>query len=157
MERYRDWSPTACDPTGLGLDDRQDWWVVGVVQTRDSGCLDRSNYRSALRAFEEADPEGNDHEEHRFGHWGPGWFDIILVRPDSECERIADKIECGLADYPVVNESDFSELEDEEAQLTWEQQSLRYRIEACRRSQVSIFAARHDDYPYDCRDYLLRD
>ena len=41
---YGDWRPTAFDPRGLGLPDRQSWKVLPVTQTRDSSVLERSGY-----------------------------------------------------------------------------------------------------------------
>jgi hypothetical protein len=159
MERYSKFRPTAFDTAGLGCEDRQDWYVAPVSQTRDSEPLEISNYRVVLRDLEEIDPDGNDHEEHRFGHWGPGWFDIILVRPNSACAKSAECWEDALSDYPVADESDLSELECEAEQEAWDNLTMRWRIKACARCRISIFAARRDYPPSDdqgrMRDYLL--
>lgn len=71
-----------------------------------------------------------DYEVHRFGHWACGWLEIILVRPGTPCAQEAEECENALADYPVLNDSDHSELEHEEAQKTWSACfSVRERIE----------------------------
>lgn len=144
---YAEFAPTCLDPKGLGLPDRQGWCLAPVGQNRDSGPLKRSNYAVALRVFEEIDPDGEDHEEHRFGHWGPGWFEIILVRPDSECYREACDMAAALSDYPVLDEMHLSELEYEEACDAWEYLDMRERIAICARHKVSIFAARRNEIP----------
>lgn len=109
MEQYSKFAPTGVDPKGLGLEDRQDWYVAPCSITRDSGLRDESNFKTLVKILEEADPEGEDYEIHRFGHWGPGWFEIILVRPDTKCYEEAESCECALADYPLLNDSDYSE------------------------------------------------
>jgi hypothetical protein len=62
-------------------------------------------------------------EVHRFGHWGPGWFEIIILHPDRESE--ADEIEGALANYPVLSDDDFSGLESEETFEAWQHGAQR--------------------------------
>ena len=123
MKTYGEFRPTAMDPRGLAAatmghdeddSDRSSWLVLPVSQTRDSGALSRSNFRVALRSLEALDPDGADHEVHRFGHWGPGWYEIILVRPETKAHIDAWEIECSLSSYPVLSDEDYSELEWEE-------------------------------------------
>lgn len=103
MERYKDFSPTPMDPKGYELMDRQDWFVVPVMRTRDSEALAQSNFKTALEIL---GGEGEDVEVHRFRHWGPGWFEIILVRPDTNAEMEGIGIEGALEDYPVLDDAD---------------------------------------------------
>lgn len=148
---YGDWRPTSFDSRGLGLPDRQTWRVLPMMQTRDSGVLERSNFRVAVAALEAVDPDGAHHERHTFGHWGPGWVEIIVVNldaPDSVIEAVGGMV-AALADYPILSEDDWSELEYETASAAWRVMSLRDRAEVCRSYRVSIFAARRDDVP-DC-------
>jgi hypothetical protein len=139
---YKDWAPTVFDSKGLMLDDRQDWIVVPVMQTRDSGPLDESNFAAALRIL---GGESETVEVHRFGHWGPGWFEIIIAAP--ELADKVDEIEASLADYPVLDESDYSEREWEKASEWWMSCGMRERIRICDRFHESIFAARRDEIP----------
>jgi hypothetical protein len=90
--------------------------VIGVIQTRDSDALERSNFRVAERMLS---PHADDYETHRFRHWGPGWYEIILVRPNSPAHAIAQTLTDKLRDYPILNEDDHSELEQEEAYRVW--------------------------------------
>ena len=161
MRTYGEYRPTSFDPSGLGLPDRQDWIVAPVGQNRDSGCLERSNWRIVLGTLTDADPDGEDHEDHRFGHWACGWFEIIIARPGSRCADILEDWERALADYPVADEMDWSMLQSDEASEYWERMGLSERIEICDRFDVSIFAARRDEIPRDdtgaLEDYLTED
>lgn len=159
MRTYREFQPTGFDAKGflshsIGPEDDpdvSDWLVLPVSQTRDSGCFDRCNFETALRLISAADPEETDHVSPRFGHWGPGWFEIILVRPGSPAFKVAENIESFLADYPSLDDDRLSEMEWDEAARYWESLSVRDRIELIRESRcgASIFAARRDDIPQD--------
>ncbi len=117
MERYAKFAPTGFDPSGAFLPNRQDWLVLPVSQTRDSEPLAQSNFAAALEIL---GGESRGVEVHRFGHWGPGWFEIIIVNPRSRYAAIAKDIERALEDYPVLDDSDLSERENEAARESWE-------------------------------------
>jgi len=113
MIKYSEFRPTTSDPSGLGLDDRQDWLVLGVSQNRDSDCLDQSNFDCALK---ELGGESDYVEVHRFRHWGPGWIEIILIKPTAKKTIAkAEDIERALADYPILDDEDYSRREYDEA------------------------------------------
>jgi len=63
--------------------------------------------------------EGENVEVHNFGHWACGWFEIMIVRPGSPAEAIAEGIESRLSDYPILNEDDHTEREQVAADETW--------------------------------------
>lgn len=153
METYSKFRPTGFDARGAFLDDRQDWLVVPVSVTRDSGILDQSNFETACALVSDASVADNElsFETHRFGHWGPGWFEILIVRPGSAAAVAAADIESRLADYPVLDDDDHSEREYDYAQETWANMSVRDRVEVIQEHGrgVSIFAARHDSIPHD--------
>jgi hypothetical protein len=128
MRPYSKFQPTGFDPRGLCADrmghddddaDRSAWLVAPVGQNRDSAALSRSNFRVAERLLADADPGGVDHENHRFGHWACGWFEILIVRPGSPAHQTAWEIECALSDYPVLSDDDYCDLEAEESE--WEE------------------------------------
>lgn len=119
MIEYSKWAPTQFDTKGLNLEDRQDWLVCPVIRTRDSDTLERSNFEVMQNILREVDSEEDNWEVHRFGHWGPGWFEIILVRPDTECMSRAQEAEDSLCSYSVLCDEHFSQLEHEDAQETW--------------------------------------
>lgn len=114
LPTYGQYRPTSLDARGLGLPDQQDWRVAPLSVTRGSEALERANWDEMCAQLEEIDPDGADHEVHRFGHWGPGWYEIVIVRPDSACEYLAAEIMCALADYPVLSEERWSAYEHEE-------------------------------------------
>lgn len=138
---------------GAFLPDRQDWLVCPLIQTRDSGALQQSNFAVALR---ELGGESETVEVHRFGHWGPGWYEIILVAPDSPAAKIAEEIEECLENYPVLDEEHWSSLEYNRAADYWEHCSVRERMEWCQRYRVSIFAARRTELPEDDQGELVQ-
>ena len=111
MDTYGEFRPTAFDPKGLGLQEKQDWMVLPTHQTRDSEHLTKSNFEAALEML---GGEGDDVEVHRFGHWGPGWFEIIIVRPSTDALAKAEEVESSLENYPVLDEEDFSRREYED-------------------------------------------
>lgn len=153
MKRYADWAPTQFDRRGACLDDRQDWLVVGLIRTRDSGALEASNFETACSRIEDASVLDDElsWEIHHFGHWGPGWFEIILVRPGSKCAAEAESIEARLADYPVLDEDDLSEREMVSACRFWSGLRVKDRVEIIQQHGrgVSVFAARRDELPHD--------
>lgn len=169
MIPYRKFAPTGFDTAGLnrhdmGTDedpDRSEWLVAPVSRTRDSGPLAESNFAAFLGIV---GGESDDIEVHRFGHWGPGWFEIILVRPGTEAEREAERAEASLGDYPVLDEMDYSARECEAKEETWRWTSLRGRVKMigeararCERWNMpgpSVFAARRDEIPCDRSGYI---
>jgi hypothetical protein len=107
LTKYRDFRPTAFDARGLGCEDQQDWLVAPCSRTRDSDELVSSNWEAMIASLEEVDPDGDDHDTHTFGHWGPGWFEIALVRPGSAAHTEVERIASALADHPVLDEEDY--------------------------------------------------
>lgn len=128
-------------------------YYVFLCRNRDSGALTRSNFDCALAAI---GGESETVEIVRESHWACGWIEWIAIHQDDETAlKAADDIMARLADYPVVNEDDWSRLEFEEACAFWESLSVRGRAEYCKRADISIFAARHDYLPEDPNGYLL--
>lgn len=117
MKTYAEFRPTQFDSRGLGLPEQQDWLVAPCGTNRDAGALTRSNFKCQLKAL---GGESETVEVHRFGHWGPGWFEIVLIDPkDAERVKIAESIESALEDYPVLDDMDFSQEEHDEANEVW--------------------------------------
>lgn len=133
MKRYGDWAPTRFDSRGLALPDQQDWIVHPCGTNRDADALTRSNFHIACRDLEMLDPEGEDHEVHRFGHWACGWLEIIIVRPDTRCAEDAKETESALNNYAVLDDEDFCLEEESEANEAWKNcYSDRERLEYIR-------------------------
>jgi hypothetical protein len=99
--------------------------------------------------------ESDTVEVHRFGHWGPGWFEIILAHPSREAE-IKD-MESRLENYPILDEDDHSERQWEKAIEWWGLCGMRERIRICAKYRASIFAARRDEIPENVELSYLAD
>ena len=129
---YQKHSPTIFD-SNIALDDYRDSWaIMPVSRTRDSGCLDNSNFNNFLEGL---GGEDDTVEVHRFGHWEPGWYEIIIVDPlDDDVIKLAYDMVAALQDYPVLDEDDLSKREYEEAQESWEncyRSDVERDIESC--------------------------
>jgi hypothetical protein len=108
-------------------------YSAGVGQSRDSDALERSNFACMLDAL---GGESDVVTVVRESHWAVGWVEWIAIEADGTPEsdkalETADAIKGKLADYPVVNESHWSELEQEDANDTWRecyspQERIRY-------------------------------
>jgi hypothetical protein len=113
LKRYRDFQPTGFDVKELGLRDQQDWYIAPCMRTRDSDLLEESNWDCQLNAL---GGKSDTVQIHRFGHWGPGWFELVLISPDDEkAVKIAEEIDGALSGYPVLDDEDFSDREFEAA------------------------------------------
>lgn len=88
-------------------------WLVAYAIHRDSDALSRSNFRVIRKDLESADPENVTVET--FSHWLVGHTEEILVAPGSLAAQKAEAWQKDLADYPVANEEDFSNEEEEES------------------------------------------
>lgn len=145
---------------------REGWLIAygysEVVSTAEQ-CMDQSNIAEMLAQFQAVDPDGDDHAVETFGGaFGRGGY--LLVRGGSECERIAIDLRARLADYPVLNEDDWSEREWDAGYSTimdWAQSEYpgidaetlaSAFIEACQYSGANDFCDRWPD-----RDGIDRD
>jgi len=120
-------------------------YFVFLSQSRDADALTRSNFECGLESL------GGESETVivvREGHWAVGWIEWIAIH-ESDADAIlkAEDMLCALSDYPVLNESHFSELEHSEAENTWQKMPIKYRVELCQDAGISVFAARHDWIP----------
>jgi len=133
-------------------------------RTRDSDCLDNSNYECILADLEKLaetfpEPPENDTDsgeegwvyDFRASHWAVGWVETILVRKDAPeaIQKAVYETLGALSDYPVYNETHFSELEWSEASDYWASMDVSDRVDLCRDNGCSIFAARSDCIPAD--------
>jgi hypothetical protein len=124
-----------------------DYYSAGVGQSRDSDCLEQSNFAVMLAVL------GGESETVIVvceNHWAVGWVEWIAIH-ESDTDALAKADEqCGrLANYPVLDEDDWGRREYEAQCETWEQASLRDRLDYCQRAGISIFAARRSELPQD--------
>lgn len=152
MIKYSEFRPTSFDYKGLGLPEQQDWLVLGLSRNRDSGELDQSNFDAALKSL---GGESDTVEVHRFGHWGPGWFEIILIKPGSTQVEIGESIEASLSDYPILDEEDFSSREWESYTEGWDNYARRDFIKGLK-AEFGLSDAAYDALD-DCDSEQLRE
>jgi hypothetical protein len=94
-----------------------DYYSSGCGQSRDSDALERSNFICMLR---ELGDESDTVTVVRESHWAVGWVEWIAIhQSDGKALQCADEISAALSDYPVIDESHWSEIEQEEADETW--------------------------------------
>ena len=94
-------------------------WAIVYTHNRDSDLLDQSNADAidkALAPF--ADGDNADVRAEHHGHWACGWIDGYAIRvyrngQITEAFRAYHELAARLADYPVLNEEDFSRREYE--------------------------------------------
>lgn len=105
-------------------------FVVVLGRNRDSNNVEETNFEAALERL--GGESKNVHVE-RFGHWGCGWFELLLVNPRSKKINEAYKITNELKKYPLLNEDSFYDrqrealeeyVSDVYSQLDEKQQSL---------------------------------
>jgi len=137
----------------------ENYYVV-MGRHRDSDLLDESNWERAetmltdvlLAHATNGQAAGEDGPEMlkiaRASHWAVGWCETMLVHKDAPeaLLREADKIVCALANYPVLDESDFCQREEEAAQSWWAECGTHNRILMLKQCGLSIFAAKHRHY-----------
>lgn len=134
-------------------------------RTRDSNLLENSNYECIFEDLKNIakplqDPEHEDYVyDFRARHFTIGWVEYILVSKDAPFQVVnrAKEILCALAEYPVFNETKYSEMEYLAIAKYWGDASLQDRMNICKEQKESIFAARHDclsDLPDSVYEYL---
>lgn len=92
--------------------------LVLLGRNRESDLLSESNWDTALKRL---GGESETVEIHRFGHWVCGWFEYLCVKENTKSHELALEIEKEIEDYPVLDEEDWVEREDKEAQQAWKE------------------------------------
>src|SRR5579859_3077134 len=85
--------------------ERENWYCV-LGRTRDSDLVCESNFHVALKRL---GGEGEHVAVERASHWACGWVETLLV--DEEKRTEAEAILESLSDYPILDETDYSERE----------------------------------------------
>jgi len=99
--------------------------AIVYVSNRDSDILDRANAQ-AIAAELAAYIESGDVVEQRHSHRACGYVDGFAIRVYNDDGSITDAFRCWadlqskLADYPILDESLYSELECEAQNESWE-------------------------------------
>lgn len=87
-----------------------------LARNRDSDELAESNWRVALKNL---GGESETVQIIRIGHWACGWVEYLCVKEGSEQQETAQDMVDQLKDYPILDEEDFGQLEQEEADRVW--------------------------------------
>jgi hypothetical protein len=95
-----------------------DWLVAPVSNMRDGNLLDRSNWDCQIDALAELNTP-DTWEIIRHGHWACGWFEFVILAPESEAADVCDTLARDLAEYPVLDETDYSKREWEAMEELW--------------------------------------
>ncbi len=165
LTRYRDWAPSAHDRQGLGLPDRQDWYVAPVVTTRDTEDLPHyaSDWHAMLATLGAA---GLTYEEHSWSHWACGHVDAVLVEPTPDAERVLSDLADQLDSYPALDEDDWSRREHEYCYDAWREYACRDWIRGLECSDLArdvlrdadpgdlyvLYGEHADESPFACDD-----
>lgn len=124
-------------------------WLIGPVgRSRDSDLVEESNWRVMLKRYLEIDPDGRDHEVHRFRDWAVGWIEEVAYRPGSAVAAVATKVRDALEGYSILNEHDCSSLEIEAVDENWP------NIASDLRRQLRRVLANRDTWTGDIDDKL---
>ena len=106
----------------------QSWpnYYVFLGQHRDSDALTRSNFRVALERLGGETGEDDNGVSLvtvvRESHWAVGWVEWIAIHESNTAGiALAEEMEREMEGYPVLDESDWSRLEDEECEQVWTQ------------------------------------
>jgi len=94
-----------------------EYYSAGVGRSRDSDCLEESNFHAMLSAL---GGESDAVQVVRESHWAVGWVEWIAIHEsDDAALRAADRLRLELDDYPILDEEDFSSREWEECERVW--------------------------------------
>lgn len=137
-----------------------DYYGAGFGQSRDSDCLEESNFATVIAALKELPPFVHpanapdapaeiavDNEiESRFvvreSHWAVGWVEWIAIHEsDTAALKLCDGLRESADDYPVLDENDFSNREQEAANTIWRDcysQAERVKYVRAHRSQFNF-------------------
>lgn len=109
------------------------YFSSGCGRSRDSDPLERANFRAMLNAlgFDESEntPVNGPFDKNynvtrmiiRETHWAVGWVEWIAIHEsDTAGLEIADRIAEELQDYPIIDESLHSEIEEEDCFEVWD-------------------------------------
>jgi hypothetical protein len=108
-ERFGDSRPTGFDRRHGSFADAEPHaqWFVVLGQNRDSDALAKSNFECATDILKACGEEA--YTIHRFGHWGCGWYEVLIVNNENEkaCAE-ADDILRALEGYPCLDDEHYS-------------------------------------------------
>lgn len=116
-----------------------DEFKILLSRNRDSDILTESNWNAALKML---GGESDNVRIDNFGSWACGWFEYLSIKENTPQFAIAEKIEADLKKYPVLDENDFSERENEAANEIWKDcYNVQERIKYIRKNREQFYFA----------------
>ena len=132
----------------------KDWgnYFCLVSLNRDSDPIERVNFETARKILSKwegeevsATPPGDIPCQDMqvtvasANHWAVGWVETLLIHKDANETALAEAAEiiCSLADYPCLDDESLSNLEWEEANVTWDHMSSRERTYIAKRIGIN--------------------
>jgi hypothetical protein len=121
LERWTSDDPACGGAGNYAGADLSAFYVAPISIARDtSDARTLSNWRVISAELEKVAAH-EESGENEFGHWAVGWYRLWLIHESDEAAlRCADSWAASLADYPIADESDLSELEHEAECESWE-------------------------------------
>jgi hypothetical protein len=99
------------------------YYGAGFGQSRDSGCLERSNFKTVREALDKLPewPDGDSRITVRETHWAVGWVEWIAIHQDDTAAlKLCDEFKASYENYPVLDEQDYTQTEVDDATETWQ-------------------------------------
>lgn len=103
-----------------------EYYSSGFGQSRDSDCLEESNFATVVAALEAVEYNEDEWEDDppfqvvRESHWAVGWVEWIAIHQDAgEHLKVADKLAGSYKSYPALDEDDWSERALDAANKVW--------------------------------------
>lgn len=104
-----------------------EYFSSGVGRSRDSGSLESANFQAMMNVL---CGESETVLIIRESHWAVGWVEwIALHQSDATALRAADETMAAFADYSVIDEELYSEIEWNRAADYWESLSPRDKVQ----------------------------
>lgn len=92
-------------------------WCIAASLTRDSDIVDQSNWRVIRSQLAELpDTIATDtFTVVSMSHWASSWVDYLVINPEINAAMVlVESLHTRLADYPVLDDTDYYELENDE-------------------------------------------
>lgn len=149
MKTYATWTPTPMDHSMGTFAEEHDWIVGPISITRDTPAwsVDASNWRVVLAQLENLDPETWCTKTH--GHWGPGWYQIILAQPGTEAHQVLAEAKVTLSDNVLLDDDEYFHTRRIHKTEQWENASYEDRVEWLEKARMSTLHANMDTLPQD--------
>lgn len=117
---------------------------IAATVTRDSGLIERANWKSFVARLDEIGSErAACYEIVHCRHWACGWIDFLVINPrNKKMIDLAEKILAGLEDYPIIDDDSYYRMLYDAAATFWDSCNIDERIEYCKCAGCSILRAR---------------